>query len=84
LYLNQITNAAVKIYVLWRLSKQKWANRGDQRAGFAEGGMVELARNTMARYLTALSVGMLFVGTIVYTKLIETPDWQFISVFILG
>ena len=44
LYLNQITNAVVKVYVLWRLSKQKWANRGDQRAGFAGGGAVEVAR----------------------------------------
>jgi len=84
LYLNQVTNAAVKVYVLWRLSKQKWANRGDQRAGFADGGYVELARNTMAQYLTVLSVGSLFVGTIVYTRLIKTPDWEFISIFILN
>ncbi|MGI9405592.1 MAG: glycosyltransferase, partial [Hyphomicrobiaceae bacterium] len=84
LYLNQITNAAVKVFVLWRLSKQKWANRGDQRAGFADGGYVELARNTMAQYLTALSVATLFTGTIVYTQLVETPSWDFISVFILN
>ncbi len=84
LYLNQLTNATVKVYVLWRLSKQKWANRGDQSAGFSDGGYVELARNTMAQYLTILSVGVLFVGTIVYTNLVKTPGWDFVTTFLLS
>ncbi|MEL6289057.1 MAG: glycosyltransferase [Pseudomonadota bacterium] len=84
LYLNQITNAVVKIYALWRLSKQKWANRGNQKAGFSDGGLVEVARNTMAQYLTTLSAAMLVLGTIIYARLLETPDWNFISVFVFG
>ena len=34
LYVNQLVNAVVKVYMLWRLAKQKWANRGNQKAGF--------------------------------------------------
>ena len=31
LYVNQFINAAVKVYCLFRLSKQRWSNRGDQK-----------------------------------------------------
>ena len=30
LYLNQITNSAVKVYLLFRLAEQRWRNRADQ------------------------------------------------------
>ena len=43
LYANQLVNAAVKVYMIWRLSKQKWTNRGNQKAGFAGSGMVAIA-----------------------------------------
>jgi len=33
LYLNQLINASVKVYCIFRLSKQRWSNRGNQSAG---------------------------------------------------
>ena len=40
LYVNQLVNAVVKVYMLWRLAKQKWANRGNQKQGFAGPGWI--------------------------------------------
>jgi len=79
LYANQILNASVKIYMLWRLSKQKWANRGNQKAGFAGSGWVVTARNAMAIYLTVVSTSMLLLIVLIYTKLLELPSWIFIN-----
>ncbi len=79
LYLNQLTNSCVKVYIIWRLAKQKWANRGGQTAGFAGRGWQAIARETMARYLTLVSVTMLILGTVLYTGLMELPSWTFIK-----
>jgi mannuronan synthase len=79
LYVNQLLNASVKLYILWRLSKQKWANRGNQKAGFAEAGFMAQFRETMAMYLTVLSVAVLTLGTIVYTKLLPVPNWNMVT-----
>ncbi len=78
LYINQITNASVKVFMLWRLAKQKWSNRGDQKAGFSEGGGIAIFREVMANYLTVLSVTSLFIATIVYANLLELPSWDFV------
>jgi mannuronan synthase len=75
LYVNQLLNAGVKIYMLWRLSKQKWANRGNQKQGFAGNGMVAVARGAMAVYLTALSFCALFLSVVLYSKLLTVPSW---------
>ncbi len=71
LYLNQIINSMVKIYALFRLSKQRWSNRGDQKAGFSSGGLTELYRTVMANYLTIfyltlLTLFILFLGLEIY------------------
>ena len=79
LYLNQLTNASVKVYIIWRLSKQKWSNRGDQKAGFTGGSWADRAREWMARYMTTVSVTMLIFGTILYTRLLEMPSWYFVK-----
>lgn len=71
LYVNQLTNASVKVYIIWRLSKQKWANRGGQKAGFSGAGWVETAREWMAAYLTSLSIASLFLATVLYAQLLE-------------
>jgi len=73
LYFNQLINASVKVYCLFRLSKQKWSNRGNQTAGF-EGGFVETLRNFMAFYLTSLYMGGLMLGVLVYSELIDLPS----------
>jgi len=73
LYFNQLINASVKVYCLFRLSKQRWSNRGDQKSESGE-GWLEHARNAMASYLTGLYVGMLCVGVIAYSGLIDLPS----------
>ncbi|MDX2290059.1 MAG: glycosyltransferase [Hyphomicrobiaceae bacterium] len=79
LYANQLLNAMVKVYMLWRLSKQKWANRGNQKQGFAGNGWAETAREVMAAYLTIVSFSGLFLVVMIYTQLLETPSWGFVT-----
>ena len=74
LYLNQLINASVKVYSLWRLSKQKWSNRGAQSAGFGAGAWVERARNAMAAFCTTMSVAMLLLFAMLYSGLLDVPS----------
>ncbi len=53
LYGNQILASVIKIYLLFRISKQRWLNRGDQRSKVA-GGRLLVWQNTMATFLTVL------------------------------
>ncbi len=73
LYTNQILNASVKIYMMWRLSRQKWANRGNQRAGAGGDGALDMFRNAMAVYLTTLSIVGLLLAVMIYTKILMVP-----------
>lgn len=72
LYLNQVINASVKIYMIFHLSKQKWSNRGNQSAG---GGTSLLNRlqNGFAKFqlLTALSTFLTLL--MLYVGLIDLP-----------
>jgi glycosyltransferase Alg8 len=74
LYANQLLNAAVKVYMLWRLAKQRWANRGNQTAGMGARTLEARFRDAMAMYLTALSFGGLFLAVMLYSKLLEVPS----------
>jgi glycosyltransferase Alg8 len=82
LYVNQLVNAVVKVYMLWRLAKQKWANRGNQKQGFAGPGWVARMREIMAVWLTALSFASLFLIVMIYTKLVTIPSWSFVQVML--
>ena len=62
LYANQILNAGVKVYMQWRLAKQKWTNRGNQKTGFAGGGGIAIFREVMAAYLTLVSFASYFLS----------------------
>ena len=84
LWVNQTVNAAVKVYAIWRLSKQKWANRGDQKAGFGGGGWKAQAQELMAAYLTALSVVGLFLAVLAYTGLLPVPSWHFVKTMLFS
>jgi len=75
LYVDQLVNAAVKVYIIWRLAQQKWANRGDQKAGFAGLGWKMRFRTWMASYMTALSICSLVLATVSYTQIIYVPSW---------
>ena len=79
LYANQLLNAIVKVYMQWRLAKQKWTNRGNQKTGFSGGGVLAMFREAMAFYLTALSFVTLFLIVMIYTKLLTLPSGGFVS-----
>lgn len=81
LYLNQLINASVKVYCLFRLSKQRWTNRGDQAVGFS-GGWREYLRNTMANYLTTLYLSTLVLSIIVYAELFPLPSLLMAETFL--
>ena len=76
LYANQLLNALVKVYMSPRLSKQKWANRGNQKQGFAGNGYVAAYREWMAFYITVFSFACLFFFVSVYSGLLQVPNWQ--------
>ncbi|MEL7429413.1 MAG: glycosyltransferase [Pseudomonadota bacterium] len=80
LYLNQLINASVKVYCIYRLSKQKWSNRGNQSS---ESGtdFKEVARVWMANWCTAVAVSILVLFTVHYSGLVNVPSAYQISVF---
>ena len=72
IFVNQLLNASVKVYSLYRLSKQRWTNRGNQSSGFQE-GFVEKLRNWMASYLTIVSTSGLLLILISYGGFVKLP-----------
>lgn len=84
LYANQLLNALVKVYMMWRLAKQKWANRGNQKQGFAVRSGAVIFREVMATYLTALSFAACFLIVMLYTKLLNVPSLGFLRSIFLG
>lgn len=72
LYINQVTNAAVKVYMIFHLSKQSWSNRGNQNAG---GGTDILARlkNAMARFQLITTVCGFVLILAIYIGLVPAP-----------
>lgn len=74
LYLNQLINASVKVYCIFRLSKQRWSNRGNQTSGVDGSALLEAYRNWMARWCTCVAVALLFLGTLHYSALIPVPS----------
>ena len=74
LYLNQLINASVKVYCIFRLSKQRWSNRGNQTAGADGSQLLELYRTWMARWCTAVAVALLVLTTVHYTALVDIPS----------
>jgi mannuronan synthase len=74
LYANQLANATIKLYMIWRLPKQRWANRGNQTAG--EGlGFAMVVRESAARYLTTASVLALLLAGLLITGVLPVPRW---------
>jgi glycosyltransferase Alg8 len=72
LYANQLTASAVKVYILFRLPIQRWANRGDQRAGHQAGWHW---RFWFARYLTAFWVTV-FVAVVLSSVGVFQISWH--------
>ena len=74
LYINQLLNASLKLYIWFRLPQQRWSNRGDQRADSGASAGVRV-RHLMASYLTHLSIIALAAAVLLYSQLIPWP-WQ--------
>ncbi|MGR3713385.1 MAG: glycosyltransferase [Shimia sp.] len=72
LYLNQIINASVKIFMIFHLSKQKWSNRGNQSSGGGD-GWVERVKNGFAKFQLVTAAGVFLVALMAYVGLIDLP-----------
>ncbi len=72
LYLNQVINASVKIYMIFHLSKQKWSNRGNQSAGNGEGWQARMQNSVAKIQLVTAAVGFV-LGIALYVGLLELP-----------
>lgn len=81
LYVNQLLNASVKVYCIFRLSKQRWTNRGNQSSGFSE-SFSERLRGWIASYVTTVWVLALVFSVALYTHILLTPSWQSSLAFI--
>jgi mannuronan synthase len=73
LYLNQVINASVKVYALFRLAKQRWYNRGDQKSRESGNRLTAMTRNSVAFYQTTLAVSALFLIVTLVSGLVEIP-----------
>jgi glycosyltransferase Alg8 len=75
MYINQLMSTIIKIYILFRLPQQRWANRGDQRAGFeAQRGW--RVRGWVATYLTAFYCVGLCVLILMVFRFVATPTFS--------
>jgi glycosyltransferase Alg8 len=72
LYLNQVINASVKIYMIFHLSKQNWSNRGNQSSGDGE-GFIARAQNGVAKIQLVTSIAGFILGLAMYVGLIPAP-----------
>jgi len=70
LYGSQVLASAIKVYLLFRVSKQRWLNRGDQRQKFSAGRLL-LFQNGMAAFLTAL-----YTGAFLLLAALVTGAWR--------
>ncbi|WP_181409944.1 glycosyltransferase [Martelella alba] len=69
LYFGQIVGASVKIYVLFRLDRQKWTRQ--QSAGASKAGAKSIwAGETLSMFLNALAVGWMVMGVFWLVKFV--------------
>ena len=75
LYFNQLINASVKVYCYFRLHKQRWSNRGNQKSEDGQGLIYQL-KEYYASYLTILHVAMLMIFVLWIAQAIEMPGFR--------
>ncbi len=78
LYFNQLINAGVKVYCLFRLHIQKWSNRGNQSAEH-DVNFFYKCKEWFAFYITAIYVSGLFLFAIAMGKMLAFPNKHHIS-----
>ncbi len=83
LYVNQLLNASVKVYILFRLAKQRWSNRGNQTAGF-DTSLLHKVRTVTAAYITTLYLCVLVISLLIYTQLIDLPTVNLARALLVG
>ena len=69
----------MKIYLTWRLPRQCWLNRGDQRLGLGGAGLAARLCGLMAAYLTVLSLAGLLLAALWATAAVELPGAAFLD-----
>jgi len=70
LYLNQVVNAVVKIYMIFHLAKQKWFNRGNQATG-GSGGIKYKEAIAMFQMVTSVAFFVTFLA--IYAGVLPRP-----------
>jgi len=75
LYANQVVASLVKVYLLFRVSKQRWLNRGDQRTKETRGRLL-VFQNTMAAFLTALYISIFVFLAFARAGVAGLDDWS--------
>jgi mannuronan synthase len=73
LYINQLSIAMIKVHLLFRLSKQRWLNRGDQQAQFDRGDLLSFQK-FMAKFLTAFYISLVVFVIAVYSGALQLPQ----------
>ncbi len=75
LYANQLLNASVKVYCMFRLSKQRWANRGNQSSGMGN-SLDEKIKNGIASWVTTVWLGALVIFVCLFCDILKVPSYQ--------
>ncbi len=73
LYANQLLSAFIKVYIMFRLPKQRWANRQGQTGG--DDVMSSKSRRLMADYINVLYLGAMFFCVLLITGILYWPDY---------
>jgi len=83
LYANQLLASVIKVHLLFRISRQRWVNRGDQRARH-DAGYVFRFQKAMAGYLTAFYLAILFFLTSIAAGVIGWSSVQSVAGWLGG
>ena len=81
LYVNQVVNSVIKVYLLFRPATQRWLNRGDQRAGPSANPLLRF-QHAMATYLVVLAVAVFALVIALYIGVIQAPSWYTLGHFV--
>jgi glycosyltransferase Alg8 len=69
LYVNQVVNAVVKVFMSFRLARQNWANRGNQTSGVSS-GFAGVIKRTIANAQMFTAVSALLWGLALWTGVV--------------
>jgi len=79
IYILQVSNALIKIYILFRLPRQRWTNRGNNINSMQSSDNMLWMKNMMAIYLTTLYTSALVLSLAFYTGTLKLYSWEEIS-----